>query len=299
MELMELMSNSARKQRVVEELRHRLREGIDLPVLPEVANELLQLRNKASADVGMLVDVVSKDPAISTHILRYARMAGFGYGERIKTLNDAIQLVLGYDKTLHLAVGLSAGQCLPVEVDGPLGLRTFWSQSLRCAVLTQALAKELPSAYRPSLGLSYLSGLLHNIGYLLFGTLYPEEFTVLNVAAAKYEQIEIRELEFICIGISHDMIGNYLLRAWNMPDEIVMAAGEHHFPDFDGKYAIYPKLVYLANLLIRMKDDPTFVDQPWARFEKIGLNEAAAQKAQASLDEVSTELDQMAEELVA
>ncbi len=299
MDLMELMSNSARKQRVVEELRHRLRNEIDLPVLPKVANELLQLRNKASADVGTLVDVISEDPAISVQILRYARMAGFGYGERIKTLTDAIQLVLGYDKTMHLAIGLSAGQSLPVEVGGPLGLRKFWSQSLRCAVLTQALAKELPSAVRPSLGLCYLSGLLHNIGYLLYGTLYPEEFAILNAASAKYDQIEIRELEFICIGISHDMIGNYLLRAWNLPEEIIMAAGEHHFPDFDGKHAIYPKLVYLASLLIRMKDDPTFVDQPWAKFEAIGLNEQTAQKALASLDDISTELDQMAEELVA
>ena len=299
MDLMELMSNSDRKQRVVEELRHRLREGVDLPVLPEVANELLQLRNQPGADVSMLAEAIGKDPAISAHILRYARMAGFGYGERIKTLNDAIRLVLGYDKTLHLAVGLSAGQSLSVEVDGPLGLRAFWSHSLRCAVLTQALAKELPSEYRPSLGLSYLSGLLHNIGYLLFGTLYPAEFAVLNAAAAKYAQIEIRELEFICIGISHDMIGNYLLRAWNMPEEIVIATGEHHFPDFDGKYAVYPKLVYLASLLIRMTDDPTFVDQPWARFEKIGLNEAAALKAQSSLAEISTELEQMAVELVA
>jgi len=295
---MDLMLDASRKRHLVEELRHRLEEGVDLPVLPEVAHELLLLRNRSEVESGTLVGIIAKDPVISAQMLSYARMSGFGYGERIKTLDDAISLVMGQDKAIHMALGLSAGRSMPVELDGPLGLRAFWQNSLNCALLTQALAKELPSEYKANPGLSYLAGLFHDMGFLVFGSLYPDEFSTLNRLVSSYEWIETRELEFHCIGISHDMIGSYLMRAWNMPEEIVLAVGEHHFPDFDGQHAIYPKLVYLADLLMRMRNQSLLLDEPWAKFEKIGLDEAAVQRATKHVEMILPELEHMAEELL-
>ena len=294
---MELMLNSSQKQRFVEELRHRLEEGVNLPVLPEVAQELLLVRNRATADVADLVSIVSKDPVISGEIIRYARMSIFGYGDRIKTLEDAIQLVLGYEKTLHLGIGLSAGRGLPVEMDGPLGCRAFWHRSLASATLAQALAKALPASGRPSVGVSYLAGLMHDIGYLLFGSLYPEEFSELNKMVVKYSQIEQRDLEFHCIGISHDMMGAYLMRAWNMPEEITVAVAEHHFPDYAGQYAIYPTLVYLSHQLLCKDQIMETKDVFWAKFERVGLEEAAAQSALAGLKEIVPHLELMVDKL--
>ena len=296
---MDPILNPTRKQLLTDELRSRLDKGVDLPILPEVAYELIMLRSQPTADVADLVSIVAKDPVIAAQFMRHGRMAIYGYGERIESIEEVIQLVLGYDKALHLAMGLSAGKSLPIEMGGPLGARSIWNFSLRNALVCQSLAKELPSLNRPSLGLSYLAGLLHNIGFLLFGVMYPQEFKVLNGVVEKYNHIDARELEFHVVGISHDMIGSMLLRNWNLPDEVAVAAAEHHFPDYDGKHAIYAKLVYLANQLIHMRDEATYSDKVLAMLKGLGLDEAAVQRVLASLNEMSSDIDVMVEELVA
>lgn len=289
----------ARKQILNAELRNRLEHGIDLPVLPDIARELILLRNRPTAEVADLVAIIAKDPVVSAQIMRHGRMSIYGYGERVESLDDAIQLVLGYDKALHLAMGLSAGKSLQIEMDGPLGARATWSHGLKCALLSQSLAKELPAEDRPGLGLAYLAGLMHDIGFLLFGVLYPQEFSALNKTVEQYNQIDARELEFHVVGVTHDMIGSTLLRNWNLPAEVVVAAAEHHFPDYDGQHAIFAKLVYLANQLLHMSDEATYSDKTLAMFDHLGLGEDAVQRVVASLNEMSSDVDVMVEEMVA
>jgi len=288
-----------RKQILITELRNRLEKGVDLPVLPDIARELILLRNRPTAEVADLVAIIAKDPVVSAQIMRHGRMPVYGYGERIESLDEAIQLVLGYDKALHLAMGLSAGKSMKIEMDGPLGARSTWLHGLKCAVVSQSLAKEMSVEDRPGLGLAYLAGLMHDIGFLLFGVLYPQEFSALNKTVEQYNQIEARELEFHVVGITHDMVGSTLLRNWNLPAEVVVAAAEHHFPDYDGKHAIFAKLVYLANQLIHMNDEATYSDKALAMFDHLGLDEVAVQRVLASLNEMSLDFDVMVEDMVA
>lgn len=296
---MDHIPETTNKQFLINELRNRLENGIDLPVLPDVAHELIMLRNQSSANVTSLVAIIDRDPVISAQIMRHGHMAIYGYGGRVTCLDEAIQLVLGYEKALHLAMGLAAGKSLRVMMHGPLGLRAVWRHSLECALLSQSLAKELPIKGRPSLGLSYLSGLLHDIGYLLFGVLYPQEFAALNEIVEEYDHVDIREIEFHIVGVSHDMIGSLLLRNWNLPEEVVVAVAEHHFPDYDGKHAVYTKLVYLANQLIYSDDETGYSDKTTSMFKELGLDEGAVQRVLASLKEMNSEFEVMVKELVA
>jgi len=296
---MDFTLGSAKKQLLTNELRNRLENGIDLPVLPEVARELILLRNKPAADISDLVAIVAQDPVISGQIMRHGRMSIYGYGERITSLNDAVQLVLGYEKALHLAMGLSAGKSLRIMMAGPLGQRAVWRCALKNSFLSQGLAKELATDIRPSLGLSYLAGLMHDIGYLVFGVLYPQEFSELNDMVDKYDQIGARELEFHAVGVSHDMIGSLLLHNWNLPEEVVIAAAEHHFPDYGGKHAIYAKLVYLANQLIHNDAEATYSDKTMAVFNELGLDDTAVQRVLESFNNMESDFEVMVEELVA
>lgn len=296
---MELLLDPVRKQVLTDELRSRLEKGVDLPVLPNLAHELIRLRNQPAADVSELVKIIEKDPVVSAQIMRHGRMSIYGYGERIQSLEEAIQLVLGYEKALYLALGLSAGKSLRIETDGPLGAREIWQHSLKCALLSQKLARELPANVRPNLGLSYLAGLMHDIGFLLFGALYPQEFSVLNGTIEKYGHVNSRELEFHAVGITHDLIGSMLFRNWNLPEEVIVATAEHHFPDYDGKHAIYAKLVYLANRLSYSNDETSYSAKTSALFNELGLDEAAIKRVLASLEEMGSEFDTMAEDLVA
>ena len=296
---MDLLLDPTRKQILTDELRSRLEKGVDLPVLPNLAHELIRLRNQPASDVSELVKIIAKDPVVSAQIMRNGRMSIYGYGERIQSLEEAIQLVLGYEKALSLALGLSAGKSLRIEIDGPLGARESWQHSLKCALLSQNLAKELPANVRPNIGLAYLAGLLHDIGFLLFGVLYPQEFAALNGAVEKYGHVNSRELEFHAVGITHDLIGSMLFRNWNLPEEVIVATAEHHFPDYDGEHAIFAKLVYLANRLSYTNDETVYSAKTSAIFNELGLDDAAIQRVLASLDEMGSDFDAMVEDLVA
>ncbi len=270
--------------------------------MPEAAAALLSLRNNPDADIDALVKIISRDPAISAQVLRYSRLSTFGYGERIQTLDEAITLVLGYDKALHLALGLAVGACLRMQAQGPLGRNAFWRHSFTSAILCQALAKALPAEQRPSPGLAYLAGLTHDIGFMLTGHLYPDEFAMLNKLVERYYDKEPRELELLSLGISHDMVGLYLMRAWNMPEELQVAVSEHHFPEYGGRHNIYSKLVYLADQLqLQLENNGLAVDERYFASvqQQLGLNEAAIQEALRFLSEVNAEIGHLAEGMVA
>jgi len=300
---MHYMPSQARKQQFVAEFRRRLENINELPVMPEVATELLALRNDPVADIVRLVKVISKDPGISTQIMRYSRLSLFGYGERIQTLDNAISLVLGFEKALHLAIGLAAGSCMMMQADGPLGRHNYWRHSFTTAILCQTLAQALPEEHRPSPGVAYLAGLLHDIGFLLIGHLYPDEFAMLNELVKRYYDKDTRELELLSLGISHDMVGLYLMRAWNMPEEIRVAVSEHHFPEYGGKHSIYSKLIYLANSFQhRQADHQGVVMEDHHALEimkALGLGEDIMQDTLRRLDEVNAEISAMVEQMAA
>ncbi len=298
---MDFMLSAAQKERFVAEFRHRLEQAEALPILPEVARQLIQLRNDPNAGIPELVAVIEKDPSSAAQLLRYARLSTFGYGDRIKTISDAVQLVLGFEKALHMVLGLAAGKSLRMEPDGPLGRKNFWRHSVYTASLCQALAARLPAGEQPPLGLIYLAGLLHDIGYMLLGHLYPYEFSLLNQIVAKYPDMETRELELITLGISHDRVGMWLMKAWEMPEEVVVGVGEHYFPDYDGHHAVYPKLISIANTLLKFHESGGALGERYGDtgLENLGIGEEAFHAALDQVFGIASELEQVAEEMAA
>ncbi len=296
---MDFMLTATQKERFVSEFRHRLEHAEALPILPEVARELIMLRNDADAGIAELVAVVEKDPAGSAQLLRYARLSMFGYGDRIKGIGDAIQLVLGFEKALHMVLGLVAGKPLRMEPEGPLGRKEYWKHSVYTAMLCQALAAQMPSDIRPGAGVAYLAGLMHDIGYLLLGHLYPQEFSLLNQVVAKYPDIKTREIELISLGVSHDMAGMWLMRAWNMPEEVVVGVGEHCFPDYDGEHAVFPKLINLSNQVLKYSDTDSAMSESYElmQIESLGIDENGFKRAIEQVFGISSELDQMSADM--
>ncbi len=281
--------------------RQRLESAIELPPLPEVARELLLLKGANNADTASLINVVARDASVAAQLLSYARFSLFGYGDRISTLEDAVILVLGYDKALHMAMGIAAGKSLQMQAEGPLGRKAFWQHSLQMVTLTQALGMALPPEQRPDPGICYLAGLLHDIGYMLFGHFYPEEFAMLNQLIGEYPDREVRELELVGFGISHDMIGRWLMQAWGMPEKIVVAVGEHCFFDYDGKHAIYPKLVAFANQLLKIEHSESALagNKELILVDSLGLDDQRVRRALDRVLAVSAPLGIMARELAA
>lgn len=282
-------------------LRERLQRTDQLPSMPEVACELMRLRNKPDVNLNELINIINRDPGIAAQVLRYSRMASFGYGERITSVRDAVSLVLGFNSALHMTLGLACGKTFKTPNTGPLARTVLWRQALSTATLSQSLASMMPSNQRPSRDVAYLSGLMHNFGLLLFGHWYPEHYEYLNRMAEAHMHEKIRDIELYAFGISHDIIGSALMQAWNMPEEIVVAISENHFPDYQGKHWVYPRLVAVSNRLLGypgMKDGCTYMDTK-SLLDSLHLSEEQASKALEQVKGCQPDFQQIAQAMAA
>ena len=106
-----------------------------------------------------------------------------------------------------------------------------------------------------------------------------------NNLASRYPEQDVRVLELQSFGITHDVIGMYLIKALDLPNEIAIAVSEHHFPDYEGEHASYAKLVAIANRLLR--NQGMFDACPNIKtsliLEGLGIDDA---KAEAALEKI-------------
>ncbi|HSX72317.1 MAG TPA: HDOD domain-containing protein, partial [Pseudomonas sp.] len=83
------------------------------------------------------------------------------------------------------------------------------------------------------------------------------------------------------LGITREQIGAWLMRFWDMPEELATALRFQHDPDYDGAHAAYPNLVCLAVNLLRSRgigSGPQH-ELPDALFERLGISREKAEDA--------------------
>lgn len=282
--------------------KQRIESLYSLPPLPDMARRILHLRNNPDVTVEELSAVVALDPSLSAQVIRYASSPLFGYRGSIESIHDAVARVLGLEVVMNMLLGLVIGRSLRHPPDGPLGLDAFWRHAIYAAAICQALARHLPADKRVKPGVAYLAGLLHNFGILLLGHLFPAEFFLLNKLATANPQTPLSRLEAqvfelggsdSIFNMGHAEIGAWLMQAWNMPEELIVAVREHHQPTLEGEYSRFAKLVHIANILLHPHGMGDAVSDvlPEKMLEDLGLSEAAVRAVAAQVMENSEALD--------
>lgn len=282
------------------DIKSRIQNLTSLPAMPEMAQRILQLRANPYASADDLANIVARDPSLAAQVIRYASSPLFGYRGRLHSIQDAISRVLGYDMVMDIAFGIAAASTFRLPTAGPIGLSAFWRDAVYSAALCQALCKLLSPTQRLRPGLAYLAGLLHDFGLLLFGQLYPAEFSAFNAALAKNPQ-SFAEIESQQLAVAHPALGAWIMEAWQLPAEIITAVREHHNPDYAGVYAGYPHLVRLAKQLLNRQNIGILdADGKLSRsLEWLGMTEFQACGMLQSVIAGAPALDDMAQQIAA
>ena len=103
----------------------------------------------------------------------------------------------------------------------------------------------------------------------------------LRVSDISHVILSHSHIEQHLLGISREQIGAWLMRFWDMPEELATALRFQHDPDYDGDHAPYPNLVCLAVSLLRSRGigaGPQVEISP-ALLERLGLTRAKADEA--------------------
>lgn len=260
------MVNNALKHFTQLRIKQRLAETLDLPPLPEIANRIIELRTDPNSSPADLAKAVELDPGLTAQVLNWARSPFYGVEGEIRTIEEAVVRVLGFDLVLNLALGLALGRTLSVPKDGPHGYAPFWQQSIISAALCHELIKIMPAKRRPDLGLSYLCGLLQSFGFLILGHVFPPQFGLINRHIEANPQLNRMNIEQNLLGLTREQIAAMLLQQWRMPSALVTAIRQQNNPLYEGEDAQYAKLLYVVSRSLRQHGFGDGPDEPIKEF---------------------------------
>jgi len=278
-------------------VQQRLEDTLGLPGLSQTMRKIVMLRSNPDAGVDELVPVVKLDPSLSAQVMGWAGSPYYAAPGRVRSIDDAIIRVLGFDLVINLALGVAMGQVLRLPEDTPRGTVPYWEQAVYTATLSEKLARCIPLERRPRPGLAYLAGLLHNFGYVVLGHLFPPHFSRLSRHIEANPHLEQSLIEHEVLHVTREQIGGWLLESWGLPAEVSVAVRYQHAPEYAGEHAEYARLLYLASRLLRREGmstgpagqlSPTWLDE-------LGLSQADIEQAMTALKADAEGLSQLSD----
>lgn len=231
-------------------IRQRLDQTIEIPPMPDTAGKIIRLRVDANAGINDLAAVVSTDPSLAAQVVSWASSPFYGAAGGISSVQDAVVRVLGFDLVINLSLGLALGKSLRMPQDGPRGITPYWEKSVYAAALMQLLVKKMKGENRPSMGLAYLAGLLHNFGYLVLNHIFPPHFSLISRYIEANPHLAHHLIDQQVLGVSREQINAWLMNVWQMPEEVMIALRWQQFQDYDGRHHQYAKLLFVTNQLL-------------------------------------------------
>lgn len=195
----------------------RLRTGsLELPLLPEVATQILNLARTRDVDALRLADVLQRDQALAGHVMRLANSAAYAARIPIVSLQQAIsRLGLATLRDMVVAVAVR-GKVFSIDGCADL-VNPMWTHALATAYW----AKEIARARRSNVEVAFLCGLLHDVGSPVVLQ------AILDAQRAKgmpYSRSVIQS----AIEHFHCVVGSVLVAEWNMPSAVADSICYHH-----------------------------------------------------------------------
>jgi len=227
-------------------IQQRLEDTLELPPMPETAQRIVHLRVDPNAVMGDLVDVVESDPSLAAQVVSWASSSFYGAAGHVRSVHDAVSRVLGFDLVMNLAMGLSMGRGLKQPSDGAESYTGYWRRALWQAQSAGILASMMPRGTRPTFGLAYLAGLLHNFGELVLAQIFPPHHKLVTRAQEVNPHFDPSVIEYYLLGIRRDDIAARLMESWGMPEEVIQAIRHQNDPLYQGPHQVYARLLWLG-----------------------------------------------------
>lgn len=259
-------------------IQQRLEETIAIPPLAQTAQKIIKLRVNPDATVDDITGVVETDPALAAQVVSWAASPYYAAPGRIRSVEDAIVRVLGFDLVINLALGLALGKSMSLPKDHPQHATPYWQQAIYTAAVIEGLNRAIPRTERPEAGISYLAGLLHNFGYLVLAHVFPPHFSLICRHLEVNPHLHHSLIEQHLLGITREQIGAWLTRFWGMPEELSTALRFQHDPNYRGEHAGHANLVCLAVRLLRNRGigSGPYEEVPQELFDSLSLTREKA-----------------------
>jgi len=230
-------SLEAQERMLFRRIARRLEAGnLELPPIPATSTAVLDLAARANAEVSEVVRVISSDPVLSSELLRTANSVLYGAHEPVETIHEAVMRV-GLRTLRSMVLSFSMRNSVINQESLAEHAEEVWRQSFSVGSIARAIA--------PQLGMeperAFLIGMLHDIGKVAL-------IAIVNREAPRDFQVGPTFLSKL-FHQYHERAGRVMARKWNLSDELVSVAGQHHrFQDNEE----HPRSAALASLAHRL-----------------------------------------------
>jgi len=282
-------------------IKQRLEDTLDFPPLPEIAHRIIQIGADPYASVKDLAQVVEIDPALSAQVVSWAASPYYAAPGKVRSIHDAIVRVLGFDLVMNLALGLALGKTMRLPREGRYGYRSYWLQAVHGAAMIEGLCKAMPSGKRPEAGHAYLSGLLHNFGFLVLAELFKPQLQLVCRYGETNPHLGHAAVERYLLGVTREQIGAWLMRFWHLPEPVCEALRFQLEPAAAGEHVALASVLNVAVLMLRQQGIGSAPDVqiPDSRFTELGISRADAQAVADRIRESGNDLEALARDLAA
>lgn len=196
-------------------------ESIDeIPPFRPVALRVLDLAQDSEASAADLARAVSRDPALTSSLLRAANSAAYGGREYVHGLPEAV-VRLGLRTVRDLVVV----DCLPVSKKPDAGIvqRQLWMHAVATALCVRSLGVLLRG---PDPELDFLAGLFHDVGRFHLNHSFPQFYQ--RLWEAELSPTGWIQAERAAFGCDHMEVGEAILTRWEFGEDLRVAASQHH-----------------------------------------------------------------------
>lgn len=248
----ETVGSGVRMDKRVRAISSEVAAKCNLPPFPKVATRAIQLVDEPDASMDVIVRVVATDAALAARVLKISRSATYTRHEPPQTLQRAI-VTVGLNTLRWVLTAASVRSVFP---PGDQIAERLWNHALATALACDELAR---LAGEPPGGESFALGLLHDVGKLVFYLSDKNAFPSLGTYDPEAEQQ--------VFGVTHPVIGAYLVEMWGLESEFANAILDHHEPAIEGLAGRVARADYIAGLVgctsvpTDTMPSPTFEDE--------------------------------------
>lgn len=216
-----------------------------LDTMPTQAAKAFQLSCNPKATLEDFVQIVESDEVLSARIIRIANSVYFRRGEQSRDISAAVANI-GLNEIKCL---LSATMLKSLLKSKSKFRSNIWANSIATGIAARILA---PSTNIPN-GEAFLSGILHDVGKLIFLDRLPKQYEAALQKMYNSEESSV-SIEQAGFDLTHVEVGKWLAEKWTFPEVVRSAITFHHSPwtkepNKRGKGTSHAMLIKAADLL--------------------------------------------------
>ena len=228
----------------METVKAKIREAGDLPTLPTIAAEVMQLVGSPDSSMAEVSKVIHNDPSLASRVLKIANSALYGSTGQIDSIQRAL-VVLGMKEVGTIVTSVGVFGTFPEKPGVKAFDRVaFWEHSAAVAAISKLMCEKLKIIMA---GREFLAGLFHDVGKILLDHFFHDTFTEAYQHALDRD-LTMREAESEVLGVTHTEIGGWLGGEWKLPESIAEAISFHHDPDQAQVDPLLVSITHLSNL---------------------------------------------------